>query len=509
MACLLFVALTIVSTTSVAVASEFHRIRTPREIDNLAIARAVSADGRVAIGYINDPYRAPGFYWTAEDGSQRLPAPAPYTGNQIRGMSGDGTVFAGNVLADHLPTVAYRWTQQAGYELLGIPEGYETSSASFITADGQTVVGSSSGGENGTGRWTWNSADKFEFIPGDYGTPQYLSSDGSEIVFLKGIYSRAAGFTPNPENLISIFEVSSDASAMTGIMAFGNDNARQAARWIRGQEVEPLGVLEQYGHKRSRPSGISSDGEIVLGNSRINLDGFKDLRAFVWDAHHGMRELEDILRTEYGMVRPHPWGLSNATDISDDKRTIVGSSRNNDNQAGSDGEMWVVQLDWPIGTIHGDLDLGGSLDLADIDELQMYVRTGQYDSQSDFNFDQVIDKRDVQFWVRELKQTYFGDADLDGVFGTQDLVTVFQAGEYEDDVSLNSTWATGDWNGDSEFDTNDLVVAFQDGAYEAIADTAANSVPEPSNLFLMILGFLGIARRTRLWHQADARFRPT
>jgi hypothetical protein len=62
-----------------------------------------------------------------------------------------------------------------------------------------------------------------------------------------------------------------------------------------------------------------------------------------------------------------------------------------------------------------------------------------------------------------------GDVNDDGRFESGDLVQVFQAGEYEDDVVGNSSFEEGDWNGDAEFDSADMVIAFQPGHYEAIA----------------------------------------
>lgn len=58
-----------------------------------------------------------------------------------------------------------------------------------------------------------------------------------------------------------------------------------------------------------------------------------------------------------------------------------------------------------------------------------------------------------------------GDSNRDGVFDSRDLDQVFAAGEYEDDLVGNSTFADGDWNGDGEFDSEDLVFAFQAGHY--------------------------------------------
>ena len=62
-----------------------------------------------------------------------------------------------------------------------------------------------------------------------------------------------------------------------------------------------------------------------------------------------------------------------------------------------------------------------------------------------------------------------GDSNGDGRFDSTDFVVVFQAGQYEDGISGNSTYATGDWNGDGEFDSADLVFAFQGGNYVAAA----------------------------------------
>jgi hypothetical protein len=62
-----------------------------------------------------------------------------------------------------------------------------------------------------------------------------------------------------------------------------------------------------------------------------------------------------------------------------------------------------------------------------------------------------------------------GDANLDGVFNSRDLVVIFQAGEYEDRIPGNSTWSDGDWDGDGDFTSSDLVQAFQTGKYSHAA----------------------------------------
>ena len=57
------------------------------------------------------------------------------------------------------------------------------------------------------------------------------------------------------------------------------------------------------------------------------------------------------------------------------------------------------------------------------------------------------------------------DVNRDGIFNSEDLAAVFAAGEYDDDISGNSTFFEGDWNLDGEFDSEDLVFAFQLGIY--------------------------------------------
>ena len=93
--------------------------------------------------------------------------------------------------------------------------------------------------------------------------------------------------------------------------------------------------------------------------------------------------------------------------------------------------------------------------------------------------------------------TFFGDANLDGEFNSLDLVMVVQAGEYEDDIALNSTWSTGDWNGDRDFDSGDFVTAFQDGGFEFGPRQRVTSVPESVPAFWGIAALVSATIRFR------------
>ena len=145
----------------------------------------------------------------------------------------------------------------------------------------------------------------------------------------------------------------------------------------------------------------------------------------------------------------------------------------------------------------GDLDVNYSLDQDDINRLSAAIRGGR-DQTYDLNQDHLLDQQDLYHWIHEFKQTWIGDANLDGEFNSGDLVQVFQASQYEDGIELNSGWADGDWNGDGEFDTGDLVYAFQDGGYE-MGRRATQAVPEPpANMWMptliMVWAFVGRER---------------
>ncbi|MCA9198780.1 MAG: pentapeptide repeat-containing protein [Planctomycetales bacterium] len=134
-----------------------------------------------------------------------------------------------------------------------------------------------------------------------------------------------------------------------------------------------------------------------------------------------------------------------------------------------------------------DLDHNNIIGANDINLLNAVLRTGALDLQYDLNNDGLLDDQDRQHWVIELANTYFGDANLDGQFNTSDLVSVFQAGEYEDGVANNSLWEEGDWNGDLEFDSSDFVIAFQGQGFEQGPRNSVRSVPEPTLRFAWLL----------------------
>jgi hypothetical protein len=119
--------------------------------------------------------------------------------------------------------------------------------------------------------------------------------------------------------------------------------------------------------------------------------------------------------------------------------------------------VWTIQLQ------PGDYAPDGQLDDRDIDALAAAIQA--HDPLADLNNDGQTTTDDLLALVRDQIGTTIGDVNLDGRFDSADLVLMFAAGEYEDTIVGNSTWATGDLNGDGEFSSSDLLFAFQIGGY--------------------------------------------
>jgi hypothetical protein len=94
-------------------------------------------------------------------------------------------------------------------------------------------------------------------------------------------------------------------------------------------------------------------------------------------------------------------------------------------------------------------------------------------------------------------RTWYGDANLDGEFESGDLIDVFSAGVYDDQIDHNAHWWSGDWTGDGEFDSSDLIVALAEGGYEQGPLAAVSAVPEPASAVGLLAGLLLFMPRLR------------
>ena len=155
----------------------------------------------------------------------------------------------------------------------------------------------------------------------------------------------------------------------------------------------------------------------------------------------------------------------------------------------------VMLMDGGGDALLGDFNKNGILDADDMDLLSDNVRAGTNEIGFDLDNNGLVNQEDRRVWIEDLKNSYFGDSDLNGLFSSSDFIFIFTAGEYEDGLAMNSTWITGDWNGDREFDSSDFVTAFQGGGFEMGARPAVAAVPEPAAITLLLLAAPWFLRR--------------
>ncbi len=143
------------------------------------------------------------------------------------------------------------------------------------------------------------------------------------------------------------------------------------------------------------------------------------------------------------------------------------------------------------GGLPGDYNNDGVLDAEDINLQSGAMKSADPDLATfDENDDGAVDEADRLIVLHDHFGTWMGDADLDGLFNSGDLVSVFTTGFYE--TGKMAGWAEGDWNGDMLFNSGDFVVAFSDGGYEKGPRPDAAAVPEPTVGVLAQLGLLGL-----------------
>ena len=112
--------------------------------------------------------------------------------------------------------------------------------------------------------------------------------------------------------------------------------------------------------------------------------------------------------------------------------------------------------------LNGDFNQDGQLTVIDIDMLTAASAAGNHDPWYDVNVDQLVDVKNIRIWVKILKNTWIGDANVDGMFNSSDIVQVFVRGKYEKPVA--AVWSEGDWDGNGLFDSSDLVAALRTAA---------------------------------------------
>ncbi len=284
---------------------------TAAEIINDDPAPEISLDGSTIVGRSDfGPYYE-AFRWSQSEGAQFLgDLGEEVISSSATGVSEDGSVVAGYGTTP-LGREAFRWTEAGGMVGLGgLPGGSFVSQAQGISADGSTIVGSSDS-EHGPQAFRWTTEEG-----------------------MVGLYGPSGEFSAS-----TAFDASHDGEVIVGL--FNAESQSQPFRWTQEGGMVSLGNhisgMEAF---FGTAFGVSADGSTIVGFASV--ESFNSSFAFLWDAEHGMRTVEDILTNDYGLDLSG-WKLGVAFDVSADGRTIVGFGINPEGNQ----EAWIAVVPEP------------------------------------------------------------------------------------------------------------------------------------------------------------------
>jgi uncharacterized membrane protein len=264
----------------------------------------------------------------------------------------DSTIYAGSqsVLSYWGARMAFRHTPASGIQTLGwLPWGNARiddfhgphSRSTGISADGSVVVG------NSTSAASYAERDETIDFRVDANQPPINMSaiyDVEAFRWTEDSGMVGLGDLPGGDFGSVATGVSGDGQTVIGRSAIENDSA--GFRWTAATGMVAVGgLLPGYS---SELTAISFDGTRIVGSSTSSFVLIPDdyggrvqaeRSAIIWDNEHGVRNLKDVLESEYGLNLAG-WQLYSATDISADGRTIVGIGSNPLGQT----EGWVARL---------------------------------------------------------------------------------------------------------------------------------------------------------------------
>ena len=140
-------------------------------------------------------------------------------------------------------------------------------------------------------------------------------------------------------------------------------------------------------------------------------------------------------------------------------------------------------------TAPGDVNDDQLLDARDLDLIAQNIDLDVTELRYDIDGDLRINLDDVSTWVRDLKNTFSGDANLDGIVSFPDFLSLSAS------FGQSGGWAEGDFNSDGIVGFPDFLILSKNFGATAVA----SSVPEPSGCALLGVAscFVGLLREKR------------
>jgi probable HAF family extracellular repeat protein len=242
--------------------------------------------------------------------------PAEGPSSQALAVSADGSVIGGasvrpaSLNEDGSP---FRWSMGSGMQFLGSLGGTEGGETFGVSPDGTILVGYSSSADFQYDAFRWTAAGGMVALPRLTTVNQMqsralaISADGSILVGSISVNSMANPKAAKWVNSVPSIMPTLNANAISAALAITPDgstivgqSAGRAVRWV-GAGIQDLGLIPggaaatlYYG------SAVSADGSIVVGLGNFNA-GQGTGTAIIWDAAHGMRDLNLVLANDYGL----------------------------------------------------------------------------------------------------------------------------------------------------------------------------------------------------------------
>lgn len=314
-------------------------------------AMAISADGKTVVGYsaVDRPYEDPfqSFIWNQSSGMTALPDQpgVSFRATLAYGVSADGITVVGTSLITDQGFRAAKWTPDSG--MITLPED---PFAGGVSGDGSVIVG----GYMQSRIWRNGQSESLPYLPGALGGSQAngVSLDGRIVV---GTSSSALGeqayrwtaeegieglgFLPGA-SISNAHAISGDGSVIVG-SAYGYGAYTEAFYWTPDKQMVRIDNVAG-GDRLTDAEAVSGNGSIIVGYIRDS--SWSDInRAFIWDESNGMRELQSVLASDYGLELPG-WRLEVATGVSADGTRIVGIGTN----PSGNPEAWMVTIPEPL-----------------------------------------------------------------------------------------------------------------------------------------------------------------
>ena len=237
-------------------------------------------------------------------------------------------------------------------------------------------------------------------------------------------------------------------------------------------------------------SGVSSDGlgsVYVTGVTEGRLDG---TRAGVRDVFVAKYDASGTLQwtRQFGTSGNDASGGVSADGLGSVyiSGTTDGSLKGQ-NAGDFDAFVAKFRIDFPT-----DLDFDGDSDGDDVDSLVGEIVAGTNNSAFDLTADAIVDNADLSQWLSDAATAngftapyLLGDANLDGSVNASDLNILGQNW-----LASPDTWQFGDFNADGIVNAGDLNELAQNWQQAIPSAASPESVPEPSAIFLVLLGIM-------------------